>query len=197
MEDIKIRRLSDLDMNHKVRALDIFVDGFRNVLSFTKDDEILKELFMDSLDFTLSYVAICDDNVIGFMAIGNNKKRPVKFDIEKCKKLFGDVKGKIIKKQLSSIMEKIAVEGDKDLYIDYLTTDKKHRGKGIGSKLIEYACESLGYETCYIEVLSKNIPAKKLYENIGFKVYKRHYNLITIFEGLGYLIKLKKEIGTR
>lgn len=149
---------------------------------------------MHSLDFSLTYVAVYENNVVGFMGIANNKARPFHFDATKCRELFGKFKGVIIQKQLSAIMEKPVVYGDKDLYIDYLTTDKKYRGKGVATKLIEFACYELQYYQCYIEVLSKNTTAKRLYEKIGFTEYKKEYNIFTMMKGLGYLIKLKKPI---
>lgn len=89
-------------------------------------------------------------------------------------------------------MDKPAVNGDKDLYIEYLITDKNYRCKGIATKLIHFAFEQLECDEYYIEVLSKNINARRLYKNLGFIEWKRDYNPIMIILGLGYPIKLKK-----
>lgn len=194
MNEITIVKLSDLNDEYKEKSIELFIDGFGHIYSFTKDRNILKELFLCSMDFSMVYVALYENNIVGFIGISNNKKRPISFEIEKFKQLFGSFLGSIIQKPLSAVMEKPAVHGDKDLYIDYLTTDKNYRGKGIATKLIDFICEELKYDECYIEVLSKNTTAKKLYEHLGFVEFKREYNPSTIIRGLGYLIKLKKRI---
>lgn len=194
MIDCIIKSLIDLNQDYKEQAVEVFIDGFSNIFSFTTDKNILKELFINSMDSSLIYVAVYENKVVGIMGIANNKKRTMCFNIEKCKELFGNSKGLYIKKQLTKVMEKPVVKGDKDLYIDYLTTDKNYRGKGVATKLIEFVCNQLEYDECYIEVLSNNIKAKNLYQYLGFTEYKRQYNLFTMLKGLGYLIKLHKSI---
>ncbi|WP_027633694.1 GNAT family N-acetyltransferase [Clostridium hydrogeniformans] len=194
MEVFKIEKLWNLDENYKTKAIELFVDGFYNIFSFSKDKKILQELFIQSLDFSIIYVCLHETNVVGFLGIGNNKKRPACFDKSVCQKLLGKVKGFIVYNQLSVIMEKPAVKGEKDLYIDYLTTDKKYGRKGIATKLINFVCDELDFNECYIEVLSKNENAKRLYEKIGFKEYKRIYNPFIMMQGLGVAIKMKRQI---
>lgn len=97
------------------------------------------------------------------MGIANSKKRTMHFDKAKCIELFGRLKGVIIYYQLRALLEKPNVKNDTDLCIDYIATDENYRGKGIATKLIEYACNDLGYKECYLEVLSKNVTAKRVY----------------------------------
>lgn len=194
MGEISIAKLSDLNDEYKEKSIELFIDGFGHLFSFIKDRNEMKKLFLSSMDFSMTYVALCDNYVAGFIGISNNIKRPVSFDIKDFKQLFGNFLGPIILGPIRSTKEKPAVHGDKDLYIDYLTTDKNYRGKGIATKLIDFVCKELDYHQCFIEVLSKNIIAKKLYEHLGFVEYKRKYNPSTIIQGLGNLINLKKSI---
>lgn len=194
MNDITIVNLACLNDGYKEKSMELFIDGFGHIFSFIKDRNILKELLLTSMDFSMVYVALYENIVIGFVAISDNKIRPISFKIEKFKQLFGSVLGTIIQKPLSAAMEKPAVYGDKDLYIDYLVIDKKHRSKGIGAKLIGFVCEELEFDECYIEVLSKNTDARRLYEYLGFTEFKKEYNPSTIIRGLGYLIKFNKRI---
>lgn len=190
MNSINIVKLSELDDEYKAKAVHLFVDSFYNMYtSLTNDKNVLYELFLYSLDFSLVYVAMYDNSLAGFMGIANNKKRTMHFDKIKCMELFGQLKGFIICKQLGYILERPNVINNYDICIDYLATDRNYRGKGIATKLIEYACNELGYDECYLEVLTKNITAKRLYEHTGFKEYKRSYNI-----GLGYVSKMKKQI---
>ena len=48
---------------------------------------------------------------------------------------------------------------------------EEYRGKGIGKKLVEQSIEGMKIKKCnesYLEVRTDNIPAIKLYENLGF-----------------------------
>ena len=194
MNKINIVKVSEIDNEYKEKAVHLFVDSFYKMYtSVTKNRNVLKELFLYSLNFSLVYVAIYDNSVAGFMGIANNKERTMHFDRMKCIELFGKVKGIIVYKQLGYILEKPNVKNNRDICIDYLATDRRYRGKGIATKLIEYACNDLGYDKCYIEVFSKNITAKRLYEHTGFTEYKRIYNPVTFMQGLGYISKMKKE----
>ncbi len=195
MNNINIVKLSELDNEYKEMAVHLFVDSFYNMYtSLTKDKNVLQELFLYSLDFSLVYVAIYENSVAGFMGIAHNIKRTMHFDKIKCIELFGKVKGIIVYKQLGYILEKPNVKNDKDVCIDYLATDSSYRGKGVATKLIEYACNKLGYDECYIEVLSSNITAKSLYEHTGFIEYKRLYSPVTLMRGFGYISKMKKRL---
>ncbi|MDZ5252714.1 GNAT family N-acetyltransferase [Clostridium sp. LIBA-8841] len=198
MKNFSIVKLSELDEEYKREATGLFAEGFHKMFSFTKDREVLNELFFYSLDFSMIYITLEKDKVVGLLGSGTNEKRAVSLNKEVFKKLLGNGKGTIVYKQMKSIMEKPAVKGDSDLYIDYLVTDKKYRGKGIATALINFVCnDERIFEECYIEVLSKNINAKNLYEKIGFKEYKRVYNPITLLQGLGYLIEMKMKIHNR
>lgn len=192
MSEITISKLSELNDDHKESAMELFLDGFGHLFSsLTKDREILKDLFTRPMDFSAVSVALYENNIVGFIAVANNKKRPMNLDVGQFKKLFGNFRGALIYKSMSAGFEKPAVSGDRDLYIDFLVTDKNYRGKGIATKLIDAVCDTLEYDECYIEVLSKNSGAKKLYEYLGFVVCKKTYSLFTILSGWGYPIKLK------
>ncbi|WP_097027137.1 GNAT family N-acetyltransferase [Clostridium peptidivorans] len=194
MADLHIYCLSDLDETKKREAVGLFVDGFRNIFSFAKDKSELVELFMSSLDDSMIYVYFHEGKVTGILGIGTNKKRVFCFDIQVCKKIFGKFKGTMIYKQLRLIAETPAVKNDCDLYIDCLTTDAGMRGKGVATKLLDFVCQLPEYDECYIEVLSKNTNAKRLYEKLGFKMYKKSFNFFTVIQGFGYPIKMKKRI---
>ena len=66
------------------------------------------------------------------------------------------------------------------------------RNRGIATKLLNFAGELPLFKECYIEVLSKNATAIKLYENLGFSVHKRSFNFFTFTQGLGHPIMMKK-----
>ncbi|WP_400245806.1 N-acetyltransferase family protein [Niallia sp. JL1B1071] len=59
------------------------------------------------------------------------------------------------------------------LYAAYVTP--LHRGKGVGKQLVQIAINKAQklqeIEQLYLEVVSDNIQAKKLYESLGFETY--------------------------
>jgi ribosomal protein S18 acetylase RimI-like enzyme len=92
-----------------------------------------------------------------------------------------------------ALLEKPNVKNDTDICIDYIATDESYRGKGIATKLIEYVCNGLGYKECYLEVLSRNVTAKRLYEHTGFVEYKRVHNPVSLMHG-DCIIEMKKQL---
>jgi len=187
----------DLNDVQKKQAADIFLEGFGHMMTFTKDKELLGSLFYEIMNPTLFICYVEDGEVLGILGLATNKERPLKFDSDICVRLFGKMKGKIISKQMNAIFQKQAVKADKDLYIDVLATAGKARGKGVATALLDYAFALKGFECCYIEVFSKNEPAKSLYQKMGFEVYKEEkFSFLTLaVSNFGYPIMMKKELG--
>ena len=102
------------------------------------------------------------------------------------------MRGKMISSQMNSIFQKPVVESADELYIDVLVTSGEARRKGVGSALLNHAFEQKGYNTFYVHVFSKNLPAIKLYEKNGFVVEKREKFSLMRLLGNGYPVKMKK-----
>lgn len=75
-----------------------------------------------------------------------------------------------------------------------ITTAPEYRGKGVGSKLLEYtmghARETLHLEKLHLEVYEGN-PAYRLYQRMGFTEYGRHENFLK--DGDEYITKIVME----
>ncbi len=192
MDEFIYERLDNLDESYKQQAVRLFIDGFRHVFSFAKDDSELEALFCESFDYSMIYVCLYHDKVVGVLALGTNKKRVFRFNLDKCRQIFGRRKGGMLYRMLRSMGETPAVKNDNELYIDYLTTDKTLRRKGIASSLLDFACRLPDYDECFLEVLSNNKTARFLYEKVGFTVCKKGFNFFTAIQGLGYPIIMKK-----
>ncbi|WP_077197872.1 GNAT family N-acetyltransferase [Thermosipho affectus] len=85
----------------------------------------------------------------------------------------------------------INLKGLKGIYIQNISVDKKSRGKGIGTKLLEYfikETEKKGYRGIYLDV-EKNNRAKNLYLRKGFKIIKEKKALMGKFK----IYRMKKE----
>lgn len=167
---------------------------FGHLMTFSKDKQELKSLFSNA--FHPSFVSACveKDTVLGIMGIATSNLRPIQLKLDQCIRIYGKFKGNLIYKQINRIFQSQVVKRSTDLYIDVLATTMNARGKGVASKLLEYAFSLPQYEACYIEVLSKNHNAKRLYEKCGFIVYKKKPLSFAILMGQGYPIRLKRDL---
>lgn len=62
-------------------------------------------------------------------------------------------------------------------FLDELYIEENFRGKGIGSKAVEYAEKyaiEKGYKALRLEVEHSNVKAQNLYKNKGFTIHERH-----------------------
>lgn len=193
MKEYQIVEFGSLKDIQKEQAIDIMIEGFGHMMTFTKNKEILKEIFRNGFHASLFLCYVEDENVLGIMGLGTNKVRPLKFKQDICISLLGKRKGTIISKQMNAIFQVPVVKGDKDLYIDILATAGDARRKGVATKLLSYAFEIQEYEVFYIEVFSKNENAVKLYKKIGFNAYKKEKFSPMIFLGFGYPILMRRE----
>ena len=189
-----VTQFGQLNENQKLEVVEIFIDGFGHLMNFTKDREVLKQLFLQALNPLYTYALVEEEKVLGMLGVGTNKIRPIKFEINLCKDLFGHFRGVLICKQMNAIFQSQAVKDDTDLYIDVLATSKQYRGKGVATRLLQYSFDLQGYKNYYIEVLSKNRNAKTLYEKIGFVEYKKTRFSPVALTGFGYPIKMKKAV---
>ena len=189
---MKLMTFGELNDSQKKEAIELFLIGFGHFMTFSKDEEKKKKLFIEIFDPSLFICYIEDDKVLGLMGLGNNKTRPINFKKEICQKYFGKFKGFIIHKQMNSIFQKKVVSLDSELYLDTLVTHPSERNKGIGTTLIDAVTSFGDYKTIVVEVFSKNLTAIKFYEKNGFIVKKKHKGSLMSLFGSGYPITMVK-----
>lgn len=189
-----ILEFGELSLTQKEEAAELFMDGFGQFMTFSKDEDLKKELFIRIFDPKLFFCYLEDNKVLGLMGLGTNKVRPINFKKEICQELFGKCKGAIISKQMNASFQKAAVKGDKELYLDTLVTHPSYRSKGIGSILVNKACSLKEYDSIIVEVFSKNTKAISFYEKNGFVITKKHKLSIMRLLGSGYPITMTKYI---
>ena len=194
MQEYKIMNYGDLEESQKEQAVEIFLEGFGHMMTFTKDREILKKLFLNIFHPSLIRCYIEQGQVFGIMGLATKDVRPLDFKRDVCIRLFGKLKGKILSKQMNAIFQKTVVKGGRDLYIDVLATAGKARGKGVATTLLSHAFALNEFDYCYIEVFSKNENAVRLYKKMGFSVYKKErLSLLSVaVSKFGYPMKMKK-----
>ena len=196
--DYKISKLSELNEIQVRQATAICVEGLYDIFSMiSKDKNLLTELFMESFDYDMCYACLHDGEAVGFIGLGNSSKRAAgNMKLETFEKLFDKRKAKYMFPGIYAGMGKPKVKSDKELEVDFLATSPALRSKGIGKLLMVFVCENLGYETCVLDVYSKNIKAIKFYERLGFKQYSvKSEWMIRLFRGIGKTITMKLNIN--
>ncbi len=182
----------ELSEEQKYAVVEIFIDGFGHFMTFTKDRDKLRTILYHAINPVWTYALVEDEAVLGMLALATNKIRPIKFDKDVCVDLFGRFKGILLQKEMNAIFQSQVVKEDYDLYIDVLATSVQSRRKGVATRLLEFGFNLPGYTNYYIEVMSKNIDAKRLYEKVGFVEYKKSRITPSVLKGFGYPIKMKK-----
>ncbi|SHH32172.1 GNAT family N-acetyltransferase [Thermosipho atlanticus] len=86
----------------------------------------------------------------------------------------------------------MSLEGLEGLYIQNISVDKRFRGQGLGTKLLEYCirvAKKEGYKEIYLDVEKSN-RAKNLYLRKGFKIIDEKRSIIRKFS----IYRMKKDI---
>ena len=194
MQEYKIIEYGNLTDHQKMQAVDIFLEGFGHMMTFSKDKTVLRKLFYKIMNPHLFKCYVKKEQVLGIIGLATNQMRPLNFDINICRNLFGNMKGNILSKQMNAIFQSPVVKAENELYIDVLATAGTARGKGVATALLQHAFTLDKFEHCFIEVFSKNEAALNLYKKIGFFIYKEEKFSLLRFatSGMGYPIKMKK-----
>jgi len=194
----EIKKLSELDENQLNQAINVFIEGFYNIMSvISKDKEKLHRLFINSFDFDITYAYLQNGEAVGFLGLGNYQKRALNLNRDNFMNTLPETlpsfAGKSIYKSVYSSMCKPHAGNPHEIFIDFITTNPEYRSTGIGTKLIEFIRRDLGYKTIGLDVMTKNPRAKKFYERMGFKVIKTKLDLMTRLRGFGGRIIMKWE----
>ncbi|MDD3919991.1 MAG: GNAT family N-acetyltransferase [Eubacteriales bacterium] len=192
MQTVEILPYGALTQEQKDAFPDIFIDGFGHLMNFTKSRAEQQTLFSDVYSDELFFAYVEDGAVLGILGIANNKERPVHVKKEPFVTLYGK-KGELIYQQINDIFQSKVVRNDKEMYIDVLATDKNARGRGVATKLLQYAFAMDGYQEYTIEVFSRNKAARSLYKKIGFQEIKKKWYSPIITLGYGYPILMKMQ----
>ena len=152
------------------------------------------KLFKYSFDYDMTYAYLQDGEAVGFLGLANYRKRPIALNKEVFMEMMGGFAGKVSYKAISAALEKLNVVDPQDIYIDYIATSPEHRSKGIGTQIIGFVRDNLGYKRIELEVFSKNPRAKAFYEREGFKVIKVKRNLMMTMQGFGSRIVMRLDV---
>lgn len=154
---------------------EIFADGFSPWLGyFSKDKNKIAAAFAHMFILNQFYVAVSEGKVVGIAACTNGISHSVKLDRTELRKHLGIYKGSLAGVFLKKEFEAAYINFPPGAgSIEFIGTSAEYRGKGIASQLVQYILEHTPYQIYLIEeVADTNIPAMKLYQKLGFEVYK-------------------------
>lgn len=192
MVEYKIVEYGSLNEFQKKQAVELFMEGFGHFMTFSKDEDLKRKLFLEIFHASLFICYVEEEKVLGLMGIATNKMRPLNFDYDLCVKYFGKIKGTILSKQMNAIFQSPVVKAKNELYIDILVTGIKARRKGVGTALLNHAFEIEEYTVWSVEAFSNNQAAISLYEKNGFRIDKSKKLSLMRLLGAGYPIRLRK-----
>ncbi len=190
----EIMEYARLTISQKSQAVDLFMEGFGHMMTFSRDEKLKKELMLEIFHPTLFRCYVENGKVLGLLGIATNEIRPIDFRQDTCIRLFGKLKGGMISRQMNAVFQKPVVSFQDELYIDVLVTGSGARRKGVASTLLNDVFRQKRYSVCYLHVFSTNQPAISLYEKHGFTVDRREKGSLMRFLGAGYPIRMKKQL---
>lgn len=92
------------------------------------------------------------------------------------------------------------LEEDRSYYICGIAVEEGHRGKGIGTALLDEAertCRQIGFEKLSLIVFEENVNARRLYERAGYVERRRHHVVPhPLIHYRGYALLMVKELGS-
>lgn len=152
----------------------IFADAFSNDWKLLSNDINKVAHALENGHILNNYiVAICDNKIVGFLALVTGKTRAFQIPIKNFQKEFGFFKGYMVGMALKNDMEKEISLEDGCAYIDIIGVCKEYQRQGIASSLIDYVINNYEYSSYLLSVTDINSKAIDCYIKKGFKEIRR------------------------
>ena len=171
---IEIKCLADIEDDIYTEIAIVFVDSYYKELKvFSDDKEKLVRIFKNSLVPEAFYVAIMDGHVAGILGCSDNKRRALEIHQSDVYENVGYLKGLLVHYMLEKEFNTPLSYENNIAYIECVATGAAARGKGVATKLLDYALKRLPYNEYRLTVTDTNKDALSIYEKNGFKEVDR------------------------
>lgn len=171
MEPIEIQCLAKLHPNKRYEVAQFIVEQFNDLFSgICKDKERLSSLFEQALVESQCFVAIDKNQIIGVITISSSNRASLVISRQKVQQILGQIRGWMF---YLNVMQEPLVLKQNDIYISTLAVHKGYRRKGIATQLLNCVMNEYPQNQYLLEVIDVNKRAIKLYESLGFQVFKR------------------------
>lgn len=191
---IEIKRASELGEWSRRKISEVFVDGFGKELHFfSKDPIILADAIEHMFVLDAFYVAIIDGDIAGIATCTNGPALCINHNKKELRKHLGFYKGTIAGIVFGREFQKPPFEiGDKIASVGFVATARKYRRKGAATAIINHLFALPQYREYILEgVADTNTNAIKLYEQLGFKEFKRVKQKHSKISGINYYLYMK------
>ena len=132
---------------------------------------------VNNLNHQHIYVVCDDENYVLGVAVIHHGRRP--FFLDELVSIFKNLNlVDAFKYTMISILDKMFLSDleDQDSYVAILAVDEAFRGRGIGSFILKKAVELMkgqGSKRAVLDVDVENPGALRLYEKVGFRIFKK------------------------
>ena len=179
---IEIRKLSEND-RHSITS--IFVEAYYNHLrQLDKDSSKLKKIFYNTFLIDHFIGAFIDNELVGFFALTDESERCLRINKKDVYNVIKGIKGYFAYIFLKYEFEHKIILKEHGYTIESVATSKKYQGKGIATKLMNYAIENNVY--LELNVLDINRRAYEIYKRVGFEVFKERTVFPMFRKTIGY-----------
>lgn len=155
-------------------AVDLYLNAFKDKLGpILGNDGRARDVLINDVDATQCLAAICDQRLVGILAIQHSAGRFLNPTLSAMVRAYGWPGGILRLFGLALLDHSTAAD---ELYVDGIAVIEEMRGSGIGSGLLELL-EKIALKKCSrrisLEVIDTNPKAEALYRRLGFKVVKQ------------------------
>ena len=151
--------------------LDAFIEEFQSFIKIY-GQELVQTFMARSLRIECFRMLEIDGQVAGALAITDPKTRGLLLDKDFLRAKVGWFQSKMIILGMKEVTEELRLKED-IAYIEFVGVKKAFRRRGLGRVLMQAALDEKLAKTYMLDVKDSNLPARTLYEDLGFKEWKR------------------------
>ena len=160
--------------NQHIKIANIIYDAFGSKFNkfYSNKNKVIK-FISKSLRNDRTVIALKNGKTVGFAGLEHNKKSFIDPDLKETYHIFG------LATPVAIIVTELLVLANKtkptELHLETLAVSVNERGKGVGSKLMQFVlnyARSKGFSRIILEVVETNARARHLYERFGFEEVK-------------------------
>lgn len=168
---MEIYRLSELGVEKKREAARFIAEQFEDLFRFKRQSQKrLRNLLEQALVESQCIVMLDDEKIIGLVTISTTTKPSLSISRRQVQKILGYGQGWLF---CLRFMNSEINLGGTDVYLSTLAVHPDYRRQGIATQLIQWVIQNHPQNTYLLEVNKVNKGAIRLYESLGFQVFKR------------------------
>ena len=151
--------------------LEAFIEEFESFIKMY-GKELVQTFMARSLRIECFWILELDGQVAGVLAVTDPKERGLLLDKDYLRSHVGWIQSKLIILGMKEVIEELHLKED-TVYIEFVGIRKAFRRRGLGRALMEAVLAEQLAGSYMLDVKDSNLPARTLYEELGFKEWKR------------------------